>query len=141
MKKTFRSHNSTLRRSYLKHKTPLHRCTPLHCDTPLKRYTQINKVSTRQSHINSQWEKTVMICKVRCEGTCEIHGPDCVNNYGLTPHHIISRARGGSHLPSNCIIGCVECHNHAKYAEGTPLSVYEALELVERLNREHGIRE
>jgi len=99
----------------------------------------IKLVSKRQAHINYQWSKTVKICKVRCGGICEVRGPECLYNYGITPHHVVPRARGGSHTPSNCLMGCLNCHDHHKYSGGIPLSIDDALELVRRLNLEHGI--
>lgn len=102
--------------------------------------TGIKKVSRRQSKINYVWSKTVKICKVRCEGVCEVRGPECLYTYGITPHHVIPRARGGSQDPGNCIMGCAECHNHHKYENGIPFEIEIALELVKRLNIEHGIK-
>jgi 5-methylcytosine-specific restriction endonuclease McrA len=132
MKKTFRSFNSTLRRTPFRPKMSTKLVQNRTCPG-------IKLVSKTQSKINVIWNKTVKICKARCEGVCEVRGPDCLYTYGITPHHIISRARGGSHTPANCILGCQECHNHFKYSGGIPLSVDFALELVKRLNEEHGI--
>jgi hypothetical protein len=36
-------------------------------------------------------------------------------------------------------MGCAGCHDHGKYENGIPLPIEDALLLVERLNREHGI--
>ncbi len=114
--------------------------------TPLKRYTlltpsclYIKKVSIHQAKINYEWSKTVKICKVRCGGVCEVRGPDCLFTYGITPHHVIPRARGGCHTVDNCLMGCAGCHDHGKYKNGIPFEIPFALELVKRLNRENGI--
>ena len=133
MKKTFRSFNSTLKR------TPFH--TKISTEL-VQNHTHIciKRVSKIQSKINYTWSKTVRICKVRCGGVCEVRGPDCLFTYGITPHHIIPRARGGSHGPGNCILGCQECHNHHKYSGGIPLPIPVALELVKRLNLKAGIK-
>lgn len=124
--------------------------------TPLKRYTSlkygfstkivpnrtctgIKKVSRHQARINYRWSKTVKICKVRCGGICEVRGPEFLFTYGITPHHVIPRARGGCHSVFNTIMGCASCHDHGKYKDGIPLQISEALELVRRLNEEAGI--
>lgn len=102
--------------------------------TPLRSYTGLRPVSRRQSRENYRLAKVVKLCKVRCNGRCEVRGPDCLITYGITPHHIISRARGGSHSVSNIIMGCAGCHDHGKYKDGIPLVVEFALGLVEDLN-------
>jgi hypothetical protein len=81
----------------------------------------------------------VKICKARCGGVCEVRGPDCLFTFGITPRHVVPRARGGCHSPGNCIMGCGECHNHHKYSGGIPLEIPFALELVKKLNEEAGI--
>ena len=129
------------RNSRLMRRTPLKRYIPLSSGIYRNKpsCTGIKKVSRHQARINYVWNKTVKICKVRCGGVCEVRGPECLFTYGITPHHVLPKARGGSHGPGNCILGCAECHNHHKYADGIPLSIDDALELVRRLNEEHGI--
>jgi 5-methylcytosine-specific restriction endonuclease McrA len=122
-----------MKRTYLKRRIPLRRYTAL------KSCTGIKRVSRHQARINYRWSITVKICKARCGGVCEVRGPECLVTYGITPHHVVPRARGGSHSPANAIMGCCECHNHHKYSGGIPLSIDDALELVRRLNEEHGI--
>jgi hypothetical protein len=130
-----------MKRTSLKRYTPLRpSCTKISTKLVQNRTCSgIKKVSKTQSKINYIWNKTVKICKVRCGGVCEVRGPDCLVTYGITPHHVIPRARGGCHLPRNCIMGCGECHNHHKYANGIPLEIPFALELVKKLNEEAGI--
>jgi len=130
-----------MKRTPLKRYTPLRRsCTKISTKlVPNRTHICIKKVSKTQSKLNYQWSKTVKICKVRCGGMCEIRGPECLFTFGITPHHVNPRARGGCHSPGNCIMGCAGCHDHGKYENGIPLPIEDALLLVERLNREHGI--
>ena len=129
------------RNSCLMKRTPLRRYVPLKSGNyrNMSVCSGIKKVSRHQARINYQWSKTVKICKARCGGMCEVRGPECLFTYGITPHHVVPRARGGGHTPSNVLMGCAMCHNHGKYPGGIPLSIDDALELVKRLNEEYGI--
>jgi hypothetical protein len=66
---------------------------------------------------------------------CEICGkpPDF---RGLHKHEIIKRSHQGSEiLATNCLLLCLECHNHRKYPKsGTPLSIEEQLVLAKKLH-------
>ncbi len=44
----------------------------------------------------------------RDEGRCQT--PGCRSSRGLELHHIVARARGGSHDPSNLTLRCSACH-------------------------------
>ncbi len=130
-----------MKRSPLKRYTPLRPSGTKISTKSVQNRTRIciKKVSKSQSKMNYIWSKTVKICKLRCGGLCEVRGPDCLYTYGITPHHVVPRSRGGCHLPSNCLMGCCACHNHHKYSNGIPLEIPDALELVKRLNEEAGI--
>ena len=56
-----------------------------------------------------------------------MRGPKCMGRWGLTPHHIKHRGEPGcTHTKDNIMLGCPECHNHGKYADGMPITREEA---------------
>ncbi len=90
----------------------------------------------REQH-EAEFHKLVYyLLKNRALGNCEIRAKGCVNCC-FFGHHI--KRQGRVNLPSNILIACLNCHNHAKYASGTPLSTEGQLLLAKKLNAEHSI--
>jgi 5-methylcytosine-specific restriction endonuclease McrA len=96
----------------------------------LKAQKPLGKISKKQTIKNRTWHEVELICLERAGYTCELKGKDCMGKYGLTGHHIIHRSQGGKNLVGNCIIGCPECHNHVKYADGMPITKDEAYKII-----------
>lgn len=99
--------------------------------SPLKaKKKYINKVSKHRQKEIPHWIEVKQKTALRANYRCEIQGPDCLQNYGLTPHHIIHRSQGGLDECDNIIWGCAECHNHQKYPDGMPLTRQEAYQRI-----------
>jgi hypothetical protein len=103
----------------------------------LKR-TPIRKTSKKQRRRQADLQKLKEYLLVnRAEGRCEI--PLCNSIFMLQLAHVISRGRCGKDNARNTLIACFLHHDHYKYSNALPLSEGEALELIEKLNQEHGI--
>ena len=63
---------------------------------------------------------------------CEI----CGETYNLHKHEIIKRSHQGNETdPLNCLLLCMNCHDHRKYPKsGTPLSIEEQQALAKKLH-------
>ena len=67
-----------------------------------------------------------------CCEMCQVYKP----LLGLHKHEIITRGRQGNELdPLNCLLLCLNCHDHKKYpTSGTPLSIKGQLALAKLLH-------
>jgi len=124
--------NSTLKRH-----TPLKAETPLKSHTRLKVKKGLNKISAKTAGANRKWLGIVLKIAEQVGYKCEICGKyiGFVGEFGLSGHHIIHRSKGRIDTEENCLVGCCECHNHAKYTEGIPISAEEALEIASKRSR------
>ncbi len=87
----------------------------------------LKRKSKKQIDIDKVWKGIVADCiENRARYRCEINWLGCWVRVGLQGHHIVRRSQGGRHTKENCIIGCPNCHNHAKWSTGIPLSRAEA---------------
>ncbi len=101
--------------------------------TPLKAKRAIRIITPLTAERNRSWKVLVAyLARYRAKGLCEIRGTaECqARDYkpdwrGLSGHHIIPRARGRIDTAENTIIGCGDCHNHAKFGSGAPFSIEE----------------
>lgn len=116
--------------------------------TPFKPGKALRKVRPETAKANADLRRlTQYLMSKRAHDRCEIRAtPEChERNYrpdwrGLSPQHIILRAQGRIDTAGNILIGCGDCHNHQRYATGTPLSRDQQLVLVDRLNKQYRIR-
>jgi len=98
-------------------------------------------VSPKQAQKNKEWHALVAhLVEYRAHGRDELTGRyvGFVGKWGLQGAHIRPR-RYNMHTAANCLIADNITHDHSKYPNGLPISQEEALELVAKLNEEHGI--
>jgi len=93
--------------------------------------TPLRKISNKQAAKNKVWKQIVQeIITGPADYKCEIRWEGCWINRQLGGHHIIKKSQLGENTKENCIIGCPNCHNHHRWAEGIPLSREEARERI-----------
>ena len=72
---------------------------------------------------------------VYCRAVC----PPPYNGLGLTLDHVIPRARGGTHDPTNLVTACLRCNSKKQHKKHHPSTEKRLLRLAAKpLNRELG---
>ena len=105
---------------------------------PLNAKRSIRVITPETAERNRCWNELVShLTRYRAKGLCEIRGTaECQERdykpdwRGLSGHHIIPRSRGRIDTADNCIIGCGDCHNHARFGNGTPFSIEELQKII-----------
>lgn len=74
-------------------------------------------------------------------GFCELcHNPPSAPDWLLHSHEPEFGGRGKRVVSlQTSLMSCNKCHDHSKYKDGLPISTEEQLELIKKINREHGI--
>lgn len=88
-------------------RTALRRRTAIHRGTPLKR-SPIARKSAKQRRRDRELEKSRKVVMQRSHGKCEV--PTCGRD-GVHLHHRRLRSQGGSNLPGNLLLLCLEHHS------------------------------
>ena len=116
-------------------RTPLKRKPPkVYVRKPLvMRERKPLKPISKKMQIQRRQEDKLSLKLAELSGNrCEI----CGKTYNLHKHEIIKRSHQGDETdPLNCLLLCINCHDHRKYPKsGTPLSVDEQLKLAAKLH-------
>ena len=134
-----------LKRTPMKRKPPKTRIIKtrnLITEKPVKIKTETSKIPPKRKPLKPMSTKMVKQRKAENElslklaelsgNRCEI----CGKTYNLHKHEIIKRSHQGDECdPMNCLLLCLNCHDHRKYPKsGTPLSVDEQLKLAAKLH-------
>ena len=94
--------------------------------------TPMKHTSKKMAKQRKQEDKLSLKLAELSGNRCEI----CGKNYNLHKHEIIKRSHQGDETdPMNCLLLCMNCHDHRKYPKsGTPLSIDEQLKLAKKLH-------
>ena len=116
-------------------RTPLKRKPPkVYVRKPLvMRERKPLKPISKKMQIQRRQEDKLSLKLAELSGNrCEI----CGKTYNLHKHEIIKRSHQGDECdPLNCLLLCMNCHDHRKYPTwGTPLSIDEQLKLAAKLH-------
>ena len=95
-----------------------------------KTYRRLNPMSKKMQKQRRQEDKLSLKLAELSGNRCEI----CGETYNLHKHEIIKRSHQGNETdPLNCLLLCMNCHDHRKYPKsGTPLSIEEQLALAKK---------
>jgi hypothetical protein len=99
---------------------------------PPKKRSGLKPMSKKMQIQRRQEDKLSLKLAELSENRCEI----CGKTYNLHKHEIIKRSHQGDECdPLNCLLLCMNCHDHRKYPTwGTPLSIDEQLKLAAKLH-------
>jgi 5-methylcytosine-specific restriction endonuclease McrA len=134
-----------LKRTPLKRKPPIAKGKFLKIDeiksrgvirTPPKLRKSFLKPMSKKMQIQRRQEDKLSLKLAELSGNCcEICGKH-LPIFGLHKHEIIKRSHQGEEtLATNCLLLCMNCHDHRKYPKsGTPLSIDEQLVLAKKLH-------
>lgn len=113
-------------------RTPLRRKTPLTAREPWpQRRTRIRQRSAKQAakdRVLAVNRELVYERDVHCQARDRLDGHHCVGS--LHVHHILPRARGGTHDLSNLVLLCDGAHRWV-HAHSTEAALFGLIELTE----------